>query len=84
MNFKDTFRRLTRQENLPILLVLVAMIVITYLVELFGVRGGNIAKVAFLKPLNVSNVLLQISTTGILAISTTLIMVSGGIDLSIG
>lgn len=84
MNFKDYFRRLTRQENLPILLVLVFMIVVVYLVELFGVRGGDAAKVAFLKPLNVSNVLMQISTTGILAISMTLIMVSGGIDLSVG
>ena len=84
MSFKDYFRRLTRQENLPIFLVLVVMIVVVYLVELFGVRGGDVTKVAFLKPLNVSNVLMQISTTGILAISMTLIMVSGGIDLSVG
>ena len=52
--------------------------------ELFVVRDGNVAKVAFLKPMNISNVLLQISTTGILAISMTLIMISGGIDLSVG
>jgi ribose/xylose/arabinose/galactoside ABC-type transport system permease subunit len=84
VNFKETFRRLTRQENLPIFLVLVAMIAASYFAELFGVRDGNIAKVAFLRPLNISNVLLQVSTTGILAISATLIMVSGGIDLSIG
>jgi len=84
VSFKDYFRRLTRQENLPILLVLVVMLVVVYLVELFGVRGGDAAKVAFLKPLNISNVLMQISTTGILAISMTLIMVSGGIDLSVG
>ncbi len=84
MNAKNALRRFVRQENLSIFLVLVVVIVATYLVELFGVRDGNVAKVAFLKPLNISNVLLQISTTGILAISMTLIMVSGGIDLSVG
>jgi len=84
VNAKDAFRRVVRQENLPIFLVLLVIIVVTYLVELFGVRDGNVAKVAFLKPLNISNVLLQISTTGILAISMTLIMISGGIDLSVG
>jgi ribose/xylose/arabinose/galactoside ABC-type transport system permease subunit len=84
VNAKDAFRRVVRQENLPIFLVLLVIIIVTYLVELFGVRDGNFAKVAFLKPLNISNVLLQISTTGILAISMTLIMISGGIDLSVG
>ena len=57
MNAKDAFRRVVRQENLPIFLVLLVIIVVTYLVELFGVRDGNVAKVAFLKPLNISNVL---------------------------
>lgn len=84
MNSNNFLRRLMKQENLPIFLVLVVMIVVMYFVELFWVRNGEIAKVAFLKPLNVSNVLLQVSTTGILAISMTLIMISGGIDLSVG
>jgi ribose/xylose/arabinose/galactoside ABC-type transport system permease subunit len=34
--------------------------------------------------MNIANVLMQISITGILAISMTLIMISGGIDLSVG
>jgi ribose/xylose/arabinose/galactoside ABC-type transport system permease subunit len=84
MRSNNSLRRLMRQENLPIFLVLVVMLAAVYLVELFWVRGGDVGKVAFLKPLNVSNVLLQVSTTGILAISMTLIMISGGIDLSIG
>jgi ribose/xylose/arabinose/galactoside ABC-type transport system permease subunit len=42
------------------------------------------SKVAFIKPMNVSNVLLQVSVTGIMALSMTFIMISGGIDLSIG
>jgi len=84
MNSNHSIRRLMRHENTSIFLVLLFIIVAVYLVELFAVRGGDASKVAFVKPMNISNVLMQISTTGILAIGTTLIMVSGGIDLSIG
>jgi ribose/xylose/arabinose/galactoside ABC-type transport system permease subunit len=73
-----------QHENMPILLVLLFIIIAVYLVELFVVRDGDMSKVAFVKPMNISNVLMQISTTGILAIGMTLIMVSGGIDLSVG
>jgi ribose/xylose/arabinose/galactoside ABC-type transport system permease subunit len=34
--------------------------------------------------MNISNVLLQVSVTGIFALGMTLVMISGGIDLSIG
>jgi ribose/xylose/arabinose/galactoside ABC-type transport system permease subunit len=81
---KNNLRRLTKQENMSIFLVLLFIMLAVYLVELFVVRDGNVARVAFFKPLNVANVLLQISTTGILAIGMTLIMISGGIDLSVG
>jgi ribose/xylose/arabinose/galactoside ABC-type transport system permease subunit len=81
---RANFRRFTQQENMPIFLVLLFIIVAVFLVELVVVRGGDVSKVAFTKPFNISNVLLQISTTGILAIGMTLLMISGGIDLSIG
>jgi ribose/xylose/arabinose/galactoside ABC-type transport system permease subunit len=81
---RNTFRRFMQNENTPILLVLVFIVVAVFVVELIFVRQGNLAKVAFIKPFNISNVLMQISTTGILAIGMTLLMISGGIDLSIG
>ena len=84
MNSNNSVRRFMKHENMSIFLVLLFIIIAVYLVELFVVRDGNISKVAFVKPMNISNVLMQISTTGILAIGMTLIMVSGGIDLSIG
>jgi ribose/xylose/arabinose/galactoside ABC-type transport system permease subunit len=84
MHSNNSARRFMKHENMSIFLVLLFIIIAVYLVELFVVRDGNMSKVAFLKPMNVSNVLMQISTTGILAIGMTLIMVSGGIDLSIG
>lgn len=72
-------RRLWQHENTPILLVLIVMIGVVVLVEYF-MRG----KVNFLSGMNISNVLLQVSVTGIFALSMTLVMISGGIDLSIG
>jgi ribose/xylose/arabinose/galactoside ABC-type transport system permease subunit len=84
MNSNNSIRRFVKQENTSIFLVLLFILITVYLVELFVVRDGNMSKVAFVKPMNISNVLMQISTTGILAIGMTLIMVSGGIDLSIG
>jgi ribose/xylose/arabinose/galactoside ABC-type transport system permease subunit len=73
-----------RRENTPILLTLVAVLVAVFLAELIFVRNFDFGKVAFIKPRNISNVLMQVSTTGILAIAMTIVMVSGGIDLSIG
>lgn len=72
-------RRLWQHENTPILLVLVVMIGVVVLVEYF-MKG----KFNFLSGMNISNVLLQVSVTGIFALSMTLVMISGGIDLSIG
>jgi len=72
-------RRIRQHENMPILLVLIVMIGVVVLVEYF-MKG----KVNFLSGMNISNVLLQVSVTGIFALSMTLVMISGGIDLSIG
>lgn len=38
----------------------------------------------FLKPSNLSNVMLQIATDGIVAVGVTFIVLTGGIDLSVG
>jgi ribose/xylose/arabinose/galactoside ABC-type transport system permease subunit len=84
MKPKNSLRRITKNENLSIFLVLLFIIVIVIIVELFAVRNGDITKVAFVKPMNIANVFLQVSITGMLALSMTLIMISGGIDLSIG
>lgn len=77
-------KRLLKHDNTPILLVFLGMLVFVVLIEWIFVRGGDLERVAFLRPMNVSNVLLQVSVTGILAIGMTLVMLSGGIDLSVG
>lgn len=75
----DIGRKHGQFENKPILLVLVVMIGVVVLIE-YIMRG----RVNFISGMNISNVLLQVSVTGILALSMTLVMISGGIDLSIG
>jgi ribose/xylose/arabinose/galactoside ABC-type transport system permease subunit len=79
MSRSDIGRRLWQHENKPIMLVLVVMVGVVVLVE-YLLRG----RINFLSGMNISNVLLQVSVTGILALSMTLVMISGGIDLSIG
>jgi len=84
MRSTNPFRKITRHENLPIFLVLLVIIVAVIFVEFFTVRSMDITSVAFIKPMNISNVLLQVSVTGMLALSMTFIMISGQIDLSVG
>ena len=44
----------------------------------------SIISPVFLKPTNILNVLRQISITGILAVGMTFVIITGGIDLSVG
>ena len=77
-------RRMWNHENAPILLVLIGMIIVVYLAEHLMNPGLAFFSSNFITGMNMSNVLLQVSATGILALSMTLVMISGGIDLSIG
>jgi ribose transport system permease protein len=67
------FRRITGSQQWGIILVLIALIIIL-----------AIASPVFLSARNIRNVLQQISTLGILSMGMTVLMISGGIDLSVG
>ena len=58
----------------------VALIIVILLIGAVTASRSDV----FLTPANLRNVLVQSSIIGILAMGTTLLMVSGGIDLSIG
>ncbi len=66
-------RRFANSQQWGIILVLIALIIIMW-----------IAVPVFLSARNIRNVLQQISTLGILSMGTTILMISGGIDLSVG
>ena len=56
--------------------------IITVLVIIVIILG--ISSPVFLSPRNIRNVLQQVSTLGILSMGMTVLMISGGIDLSVG
>ena len=79
VNRESGFKRLMANSNTPIFLVLVGILVAIILIEFITYGTFN-----FITPRNISNVLMQVAVTGIFALSMNLVMISGGIDLSIG
>ncbi len=77
-------KKLMHHENSSILFVLLLVIVLVVLAEFFFARNMVFKDLAFLSSRNISSVLQQVSITGILAIGMTLVMLMGGIDLSVG
>lgn len=75
--------RLIHHENSTMFFVLLLIVLIVFLVDFFS-SDMILSKAKFLSGLNISNVLLQVSVTGILALGMTLVMLMGSIDLSIG
>jgi len=66
-------------ETLGPLLALAALVFVTYKAEIYFKGEQN-----FLKPENLINILKQWSFVGIVAIGMTIVIISGGIDLSVG
>ncbi|MDT4761130.1 ABC transporter permease [Sphaerochaeta sp. PS] len=73
------FRRFENGTVLLIFLGFIALIIVLQLI-LFGI--GKFP--TFISPVNIMNILQQVSVPGIIAVGMTLIMISGGIDLSVG
>jgi ribose/xylose/arabinose/galactoside ABC-type transport system permease subunit len=67
------FRRVFDIQQWGIVFVLMALVIVI-----------SIAAPVFLSPRNIRNVLQQVSTLGILSMGVTVLMISGGIDLSVG
>jgi inositol transport system permease protein len=67
------FKRIFDNQQLGIVFVLILLVFILWLLV-----------PVFLSPRNLRNVLQQISTLGILSMGVTILMISGGIDLSVG
>jgi ribose transport system permease protein len=59
---------------------LIFLFVLCILLSPISSKGTNI----FLKPENLTNILRQVSETGIIAVGMTLVILVGGIDLSVG
>ena len=71
-----------RYENLTVLSIFASFVVIIVLLQLITTGGSRFP--TFISPINIVNILQQVAVPGIVAVSMTMVMVSGGIDLSVG
>ena len=71
-----------RHENLTVLSIFASFVLIVVLVQLITTGGSRFP--TFISPINIVNILQQVAVPGIVAVSMTMVMISGGIDLSVG
>jgi len=70
-----------RFENLTVLSIFIGFVVVIVVLQLIVFPGRF---PTFISPVNLFNILQQTSAPGIVAVGMTLVMISGGIDLSVG
>jgi ribose/xylose/arabinose/galactoside ABC-type transport system permease subunit len=74
-----------RYENLtPLTVLLVFAVVIVLMQIILSMSDGNLRYPTFIAPVNLLNILMQVAVPGIVAIGMTMVIISGGIDLSVG
>ena len=71
-----------RYENLTVFSIFASFVVIVVLFQLIMTGGSRFP--TFISPVNIVNILQQVAVPGIVATSMTMVMISGGIDLSVG
>lgn len=71
-----------RYENLTVFSIFASFVAIVVLFQLISTGGSRFP--TFISPVNIVNILQQVAVPGIVAVSMTMVMVSGGIDLSVG
>jgi ribose/xylose/arabinose/galactoside ABC-type transport system permease subunit len=71
-----------RHENLTVLSIFVGFVVMIVLLQLIMTGGHRFP--TFISPVNLLNILQQVGVPGIIAVGMTIVMISGGIDLSVG
>jgi ribose/xylose/arabinose/galactoside ABC-type transport system permease subunit len=71
-----------RYENLTVFSIFASFVAIVVLVQLITTGGSRFP--TFISPINIVNIFQQVAVPGIVAVSMTTVMISGGIDLSVG
>ena len=71
-----------KSGNMNVFLILVGFIAIITIVQMLFIRPGSFP--TMISPSNLMNIFMQVSATGIMAMGMTMVMVAGGIDLSVG
>ncbi|MBV9674532.1 MAG: ABC transporter permease [Verrucomicrobia bacterium] len=71
-----------QHENLTVFTIFLGFVIIIVLLQLWMTGGHRYP--TFISPVNVLNILQQVGVPGIVAVGMTIVMISGGIDLSVG
>jgi len=71
-----------RHENLTVLSIFIGFVITIVVLQL--IMGGGHRFPTFISPVNLLNILQQVGVPGIVAVGMTIVMISGGIDLSVG
>jgi ribose/xylose/arabinose/galactoside ABC-type transport system permease subunit len=71
-----------RHENLTVLSIFLGFAIIIVFLQLIMTGGHRFP--TFISPVNLLNILQQVGVPGIIAVGMTIVMISGGIDLSVG
>lgn len=71
-----------RWENLTVFSIFIGFVVVIVAVQLVVTDGSKFP--TFISPVNLLNILQQVGVPGIIAVGMTIVMISGGINLSVG
>jgi ribose/xylose/arabinose/galactoside ABC-type transport system permease subunit len=82
---KKKFKFLGGGENSTVLTVMIGFFAAVILLQLFtSIAEGEPAYPSFISPENLLNIMMQVSVVGIMAMGMSVVMIGGGIDLSVG
>lgn len=71
-----------RHENLTVLSIFFGFVIVIVVLQLIMWGGQKFP--TFITPVNLLNIVQQVGVPGIVAVGMTIVMISGGIDLSVG
>ena len=79
VNKESVFKRF---ENSTVLSIFIAFIVVIVIIQIIKTGGSQFP--TFISPVNLLNIIQQVAVPGMVAVGMTIVMISGGIDLSVG
>ncbi len=81
-NRRSTGSIFERHENLTVLSIFAGFVIVITVLQLIMWGGQKFP--TFITPVNLLNIVQQVGVPGIVAVGMTIVMISGGIDLSVG
>ena len=74
-----------RFENSTVTTILISFVLLIAAIQFIGgAAAGSVTLPTIISPNNIFNIFMQVSVAGLLAVGMTMVMVTGGIDLSVG